>query len=135
MIRPDVEITAVSKSGNGETLRYAFNIEMNFLFLSTIVDGNSIGVQCSQNGGVLPTVSQLTTGSSARGTVGVLFSEWGDVRSLSAVVGNMDQFYFWTSDTIEAGGYIYKRSVNLIDGTINDERLDANLHLVCAINP
>ncbi|WP_207385008.1 Ig-like domain-containing protein, partial [Enterobacter hormaechei] len=95
----NVIITATPKAG-GAALTYSFSVNKWFTNAgSTFLDWSNASSYCSTRGGV-PSISEVSSGQNVRGTIGVLYAEWGSL--LSYVAGFDGNYYYWLSDMRDA---------------------------------
>ena len=96
---------------------YAYKLTLNDWYInngSTLLNWSGANSWAQQQGGVLPTVQQVngstTHGNGVRGTVGGLWSEWGDLTRYSSDFGSKA---CWASEAAGSGNHY---GVNLSNG-------------------
>ncbi len=100
-----VTITGIPKNGEGSDITYSFKLNSWFNNSGeTMLTWSDAATDCKAQGYALATVLQLNGNSDhsrgSRGTIGGLFSEWGDG------LGGISSNYYWSSEH-ESEEYAY----------------------------
>ncbi|MFK3915293.1 invasin, partial [Enterobacter cancerogenus] len=131
-----VTITGTPTSGQGKIIKYSFTLKSWFISnRDNEMSWSAAVAYCTkQSGYSLPTVRQLIGNSSyygaPRGTLGGLWSEWGDVLAYS--LPGFTGVNYWSSE-LRSSGHPY--DVNLNNGYVvfdsNDYDDDDTGYVVC----
>ena len=123
-----VTITGKPKTNIGNNIEYSFTLKSWFVFQHNLLSWADANSSCaSQPAGSysLSTVQQLngsaSQGSGTRGTLGGLWSEWGNISNYNSVSNNITDS--WSSGQAGVGSHY---SVHMFDGKIgpaNDDVL------------
>ncbi len=103
-----VTITGTPTSGQGKIIKYSFTLKSWFINNGgTELNWSDAAAYCTkQSGYSLPTVQQLNGnsnhGDGTRGTLGGLWSEWGNVSVYNDGAGFSGPYY-WSSEQVSSG--------------------------------
>ncbi len=124
-----VIITGTPKSGAGNIITFSFTLKEWYISKgeSQTVNFDDASKYCSSKGYIVPTAGQLTGSVSSdgtRGTLGGLWSEWGNILAFDADFPN----HSWTATIPQAG---YYSAVNLFNGVLEQLSSASSTQAVC----
>ncbi|WP_432409875.1 inverse autotransporter beta domain-containing protein [Serratia marcescens] len=126
-----VTVTATSKLDPTKAFEYTFTLNDWYINNgSTTMTWSAANTYCTNQGASLATRLQLggphTDQYNVRGTVGSLWSEWGDVSTYTGA--GFPGSFTWTSEVISSG---YHYVVNLTTGIVYDGNDSISYYVAC----
>ena len=125
-----VTITGTPKSGQGKIIKYSFTLKNWFISSSPLstMTWSQANMYCSERNLSQPTVQQLNGNAShttgTRGTLGGLWSEWGDMEQYNSGFS----ISYWSSEQVSSGSHY---SVALNDAQVYSSNDSDTISAVC----